>query len=348
MTAIDQNLLDPSRWISTSVLLGWGSDMKKLQDLITGRTFAPHWKEFEANWLASGSANPQDIPDFDTLTSRCKEEWDSNRNDFYLMRPDVSEWHKNQGMGHFIRLLTMTVRENMASNGIWTTAQGEQLQKYFQNAYIIANSMKEEWIQKGKLYEYFRTTGKQESVPHHSAEGQNGVTSSLGGNAILGPSNGNTGLALCRPAALRGSDLQLPSPDSLLGTNRTPSSKKGSSASRSTIQTQVEEAPLSIKKEALADKENNFLESLDAELTQKGLKGEKNLPGLSSAHPTAGPALPRKRTSLNDNSMDAKRRKSDAPNGKDAYDSPTMRNPSQFDANESTKASGGHQNGHTR
>lgn len=82
--------------------------------------------------------------------------WTQNTNEYYLKVPDTSNWNERDGLRHYIRLLTMIVRENMASNGIWRIVSGHELEKYFQRALVVANCLRDEWARKGSLYEHFR------------------------------------------------------------------------------------------------------------------------------------------------------------------------------------------------
>ena len=59
------------------------------------------------------------------------------------------------GLGYYIRLLSMIVRENMSVEGTWKiTKEGKALEGYFTEAYALVNCMRDEWKNKGKLYGY--------------------------------------------------------------------------------------------------------------------------------------------------------------------------------------------------
>ena len=146
---------DSPHWQTALLMLDWGDQLGKLESWITGRTVAPHWTEFVKNWL-QGNQNNTRIPPLTQILKGCMNAWTQNTNEYYLKVPDTSSWNERDGLGHYIRLLTMIVRENMASNGIWKVVSGQELEKCFRKALVISNCLREEWVRKGSLYEHFR------------------------------------------------------------------------------------------------------------------------------------------------------------------------------------------------
>ena len=277
-----------TRWLGASIIMGWGHDFKKLQDFIMGRTFAPHWREFEVNWLNSNNTG-QKVPPFEAVIPGCMQGCESGRNDYYIVQPDASQWSKNDGLGHYIRLLTMIVRENMATNGIWEIASGEGLRRHFETAFLLVNCMRDEWLAKDKLYEHFRATnrGKYQDVLLRYA--QTSATSRLSNgarNETSGSRSSSEAISMNDPKAI------------------------SSRANNYQENAATLPADRPIKQETSAEKGNNFLDSLEAELAKKGadisIRGQAK---PSDHEATSGEA--RKRLSEDDGATDAKRRKPD-------------------------------------
>ena len=309
MANVMQQLLDPSRWIPPSLIMGWGSDLNKLQDFLTGRTFVPHWNEFELNWLASNNEGLHSPPPFDEMIRRSKQAWDSGQNSYYLIQPDTSGWHDKQGLGHYIRLLTMIVRENMAANGIWAIASsGDQLQSYFQQASVVTISMREEWTQKGKLFQHFKARG----------DGQR----SLQPGDVAQPKPGESTEALSSGVPQTEELVSISEPNSQsssLGsdpeTQQIDTSRKDTATSASSKE-YIDDEPLFVKQESLADKENNFLESLDIELSKKRVEVHNTLPGKTDPYVLADVQPAKKRVASDGLGAETKRRRSDGVNGR--------------------------------
>lgn len=285
--------------------------MDKLQEFVTGRTFSPHWREFELNWLMSGKADVQKVPPFTNIIAKCKEAWDTGRNDYYLVQPDNSDWHKDHGLGHYVRLLTMIVRENMAANGIWAVAEGEQLQRYFENAYIVTNSMREEWIQKGKLYEHFRATNHGQYTQGLRQREQTRAVSLFNGTTSPPRSNVNGENQVQKNASVAG--VKDPSNPS----NHVENSD-GATSSQNSISTPLESSAAQlieksgrVKQESLAEKENSFLDSLEADLAKRRAAVQATVPTGAAAQPVPQSTGPRKRPVPDGHDKDAKRKKSD-------------------------------------
>ena len=310
----DQHLLgDSSRWLSASIVLGWGSDMRKLQDFLTSRTFAPHWREFEANYFMPVVANSPSPPPFNTIISSCKEAWESGRNEYYLTQPDTTNWKDGSGLGYYVRLLTMIVRENMATNGMWPRAEGELLQKHFESAYVIVNAMREEWIQKGKLYEHFRATNggrynqdlirRQQTLTVSTASG----TTSSSKTPATGESQKQKRV---EPPATNGQPAtpngiktarDVTQPKSIT----TPTQASGSAPPS------TGDKPTPIKQETLAETENKFLDSLNAELMKRSAEAQNAVPSNASQPSMPSPTAARKRANSDEYNATHKRRRSD-------------------------------------
>ena len=321
MVDMEQHLLgDSSRWLSVSVLLGWSYDMRKLQEFLTSRTFAPHWREFELNWVMLNGSDGHSPPAFNTIISSCQEAWASGRNDYFLMQPETSSWNKESGLGHYIRLLTMIVRENMASNGIWALAEGEQLQKHFESAYVVVSAMREEWAQKGKLYEHFKATNKGRYNQDLLKREQTRAVSSRTVLAKPAPSSkehsqGSHSQNAAAAAAILTSNQ--PKPSLPIGnTNGQYTLPNGLRTSKEMAQKEIPPTQASntgqltdkephIKQETLAEKEENFLDSLDVELTKKKMEVRNNVPSPAS------PTVARKRANSDEHNAGIKRRRSD-------------------------------------
>ena len=314
MVDLDQHLLgDSSRWLSASIVLGWGSDMRKLQDFLTSRTFAPHWREFEANYFMSVVANSPSPPPFNTIISSCKEAWESGRNDYYLMQPDTTNWKDGSGLGYYVRLLTMTVRENMATNGMWLPAEGDLLQKHFESAYVIVNAMREEWIQKGKLYEHFRATNggrynqdlirRQQTLTVSTASG----TTSSSKTSAVGESQKQR---RTEPPATNGQPATpngvKPTQDVAQSNSLISPAQASGSAPPSTG-----DKPTPIKQETLVETENKFLDSLNAELMKRRAEVEKTVPSTASQQSMPSHTVARKRANSDEYNATHKRRRSD-------------------------------------
>ena len=161
-------MTDSPHWQTALLTLDWDDDLSRLENWIRGRTFAPHWTEFERSWLRRYSEITK-VPPLSHILKGCLEAWAGGANDYYIKHPDSSLWHERDGLGHYIRILTMIVRENMATNGIWPIESGREVRRYFEKALVLVNCMREEWTRKGLLYEHFQKVQAQregESMLH--------------------------------------------------------------------------------------------------------------------------------------------------------------------------------------
>lgn len=294
--------------------------MKKLQQFLTSRTFAPHWREFELNWLASGSSDTEKAPPFNTIISKCRESWDSGSNEYYLLKPDRSAWNKDLGLGHHVRLLTMIVRENMASNGIWTIAEGDQLQRYFENAYVVVNSMREEWRHGGKLYEYFRSSNRGQYPQALSRREHNpAISSSNSTTNNQRPSTKGSGQNPRTPSSAPNGHQS--SFNSLENMTQAPSTRNDMGPPINSNPSRTATDPL-VKKESLVEKETNFLESLEAELAKKKTEMENKISERAAQQAAGNDAISRKRSISGVDDTATKRRKSDELNGSKGLHNP--------------------------
>lgn len=147
-------LLDSPSW-QTTAMIYWNGELNKLQDFVTSSTFAPHWREFDFYWLISGHEDIKASPPPREMIEQCIKEWTSGRIRYYMIRPDRASWKERTGLGHYVRLLSMIVRENMAVDGTWKVTEDEKvLEGYFTEAFALINCMRDEWKNKGKLYGY--------------------------------------------------------------------------------------------------------------------------------------------------------------------------------------------------
>ena len=154
-----QLLLDSPSW-QTTAMIYWSGELKKLQDFVTSNTFIPHWREFDLYWLMSGHEDTKSSPAPREMIEQCIKEWNSGRMLYYIIRPDRTSWKENTGLGYYVRLLSMLVRENMAVDGAWkVTKEAKALEGYFTEAYALVNCMRDEWKNKGKLYGYLTNPG---------------------------------------------------------------------------------------------------------------------------------------------------------------------------------------------
>ena len=153
-------MTDSPHWQTALLTLDWGDNLTKLETWIRGRTFAPHWTEFDRNWLRRSSVNAK-LPPISRIITGSEDAWRSGANDYWIKHPNTLGWNDNEGLGHYIRLLTMIVRENTAINAIWPKATSKDIRRYFEKALVIVNCMREEWKHKGTLYEYFHATETQ-------------------------------------------------------------------------------------------------------------------------------------------------------------------------------------------
>ena len=148
-------MTDSPHWQTALLTLDWGDNLSRLETWIRGRTITPHWTEFEKNWLIRSEGSK--IPSLSHIISGCMQAWKDGTNEYYIKHPNISHWHEKEGLGHYIRLLTMIVRENMATNAVWPIVNAKDVQQYFQKALVIVNCMREEWSQKGPLYLHYQS-----------------------------------------------------------------------------------------------------------------------------------------------------------------------------------------------
>ena len=153
-------MADSPHWQTALLTLDWGDDLARLERWIAGPTFSPHWIEFETNWLARFSEVSK-VPSLSRIILGCLEAWKGRTNEYYIKCPDTKAWNERDGLGHYIRLLTMIVWENMASNAIWPVVESKEVRRYFEKALVIVNCMREEWTRQGSLYTKFK---QQEAI----------------------------------------------------------------------------------------------------------------------------------------------------------------------------------------
>ena len=285
--------------------------MHKLQAFLTSRTFAPHWREFELNYLMPIAANSTSPPPFNTIIALCKEAWESGRNDYYLMQPDISAWNKNSGLGHYVRLLTMLVRENMATNGMWPPAEGDLLQKHFESAYVIVNAMREEWIQKGKLYEHFKATNRGRYNEDLRRREQTMTVSTASTTASSSKATGigeSQKQKKMEPPTTNGHSI---TSNGVKATKDVTQAKSVTTPTQSSKSVPSTDKQTPIKQETLAEKETNFLDSLNAELMKKKVEVQKTIPSTTSDQAMPSPTAARKRANSDEYNAAHKRRRSD-------------------------------------
>ena len=153
-------MTDATHWQTALLTLDWGDDLTRLERWIRGHTFIPHWTEFERNWLRRCSEHTRMLS-LSKIINGCMDAWISGSNEYYVKHPNVASWSENDGLGHYIRVLTMIVRENMATNAVWAIVETKGVRRYFEKALVLVNCMKEEWNRKGSLYQHYRSIQTQ-------------------------------------------------------------------------------------------------------------------------------------------------------------------------------------------
>ena len=313
MAETDHHMLaDLPSWQTAVMILRW-PNLKELQKFVTGNTFSPHWREFEANWLASTHADAGKAPSHLEIFKECLKSWHSGRNDYYLMQPETSSWDDNLGLGHYIRLLTMVVRENSASNGIWNPIKRDtELESCFEQVYMLANCMREEWARKGKLYDHFKATSqmlparqlqyRQPVVAPRSIASTTSTNVSRADTTVKKLQNGSTPISSDDTAKVVQESHEMASV--------TPSQQLQNGIPSTPVQPAASQSPITIKKETLSEVGNNFLESLNAELDRKRTEIQRKVHENGSQHPSNGLPI-NKRPATSDSSGSNKRRKSD-------------------------------------
>ena len=257
---------DSHNWQTALLTMEWGDDLKRLQNWVTGRTFAPHWREFVSTWLQSPIRDATRVPTLTQILNRCMDSWLSNTNSYYLSRPDMTSWHEHCGLGYHVRLLTMIVRENMASNGIWEIVSGKFVKRYFEKALIIANCMQEDWAQKGPVYRHFqssRSTANSQNQPRgettRTASLANGhkPASSSSKDISTGSAQAQSTIAGSNHHDINDKD-QTKTPKKQAGDIRKPDQSQANDKTHAKPGNQVSESEL--------DKPRDFLKSLEEDL----------------------------------------------------------------------------------
>ena len=314
-------LEDSHNWQTALLTMEWGDDLKRLQSWVTGRTVAPHWREFVSNWLSSSNRDTFRVPTLTQILERCMDSWLSNTNSYFLRHPETTTWHEHAGLGHYVRLLTMIVRENMASNGIWKMAYNQSVKRYFEKALIIANCMREDWAQKGPVYKHFQSTRlaqNSQSLPRSESTRTVSITNGI--KPAASPKDAPNGIFQAHNTA-NGSSNRNPNgkdKDTVPRPQSNGAQKPGQA--QTTEKDHIKAGPRVAESES--DKPRKFLKSLEEDLDRehelkeielKKKLVEKNRPARKDTEPgeIIENVTPSKRAATDDKAGTLKKRKSD-------------------------------------